>query len=206
MCIQVLGGTGNTAQPTSPTVQANSPTTSDARNNKAGSASQSNPPPTAAAGARPAAANARVPSSNGRNASPPRPAAADAPAASTAIAPAFPGVVAPLQRVLRDQNLEIECDIDFARLKQYIEDGYNGLKTNPQGFRGIHVHSQCSYFKGFMWGIKLVFGFSSGFAADGAVPTFTVTPSPFASLPPGKHSMTACYSVGQNNGVRPSFV
>ncbi len=91
-----------------------------------------------------------------------------------------------LARVVRDQNLEIECDIEFSRLKQYLEDGNFGLQNGTSGFRGIHVHSQCSYFKGFMWGIKLVFGFSTGHGADGTPPPFTVTPSPFASLPPGE--------------------
>mmetsp|Transcript_28620 Transcript_28620/g.77209 ORF Transcript_28620/g.77209 Transcript_28620/m.77209 type:complete len:543 (+) Transcript_28620:48-1676(+) len=76
-----------------------------------------------------------------------------------------PGDQAQSRRV-NDQNLELICDIEEDRLNQYIRDGTAGLQAaQSQGggfYKGIHVHSECSYFSGFLWGIKVVFGFSAG--------------------------------------------
>eukprot|EP00983_Pelagomonas_calceolata_P019046 598970-Pelagomonas_calceolata.AAC.1 len=61
-------------------------------------------------------------------------------------------------RRVNDQNLELICDIEEDRLNQYIRDGTAGLQAaQSQGggfYKGIHVHSECSYFSGFLWGIK----------------------------------------------------
>jgi len=44
---------------------------------------------------------------------------------------------------------------------QHIQDGIAGLQAaHAQGgsfYKGIHVHSKCSYFNGFLWGIKVLF-------------------------------------------------
>jgi hypothetical protein len=86
--------------------------------------------------------------------------------------------------------LEIECEIDASRLRTYIADGYAGLVAGTSGFHGVHVLSEVTFFKGYMWGTKLVFGYSAGRGQDGQPPPFTVTPSPFACLPPGEQRAT----------------
>jgi hypothetical protein len=47
------------------------------------------------------------------------------------------------------------CDIDEARLKEYLVNGVAALRAHPEGFRGIHVQSETSYFRGYLWGIKV---------------------------------------------------
>jgi hypothetical protein len=47
------------------------------------------------------------------------------------------------------------CDIDEARLKEYLTNGVAALRAHPEGFRGIHVQSETSYFRGYLWGIKV---------------------------------------------------
>ncbi|KAF5828860.1 hypothetical protein DUNSADRAFT_16962 [Dunaliella salina] len=82
-----------------------------------------------------------------------------------------PGDQAKSRRV-NDQNLELICDIEEDRLNQYIRDGTAGLQAaQSQGsgfYKGLHVHSECSYFSGFLWGIKVVFGFSAGGSSSGS--------------------------------------
>ncbi|KAL6746776.1 hypothetical protein V8C86DRAFT_1452386 [Haematococcus lacustris] len=73
--------------------------------------------------------------------------------------------LAPAGRVAKEQNLELVCDVDAARLTQYLADGLAGLRASPDGFKGVHVQSESSYFRGHQWGIKLVFGYSAGPAA-----------------------------------------
>jgi len=149
-------------------------------------------------------------------------------------------------RVLREQNLELMCEVEQHRLAQYISDAYEALvavcappggsppgdSTLTLGFKGIHVHSECSFFKGYLFGIKIVFGSAgpqlrrrmsessdssttsnsvqlvrvgsskgsmaavaaAATAAAAAAPAapevpFSVTPSVFASFPPGEEGM-----------------
>jgi hypothetical protein len=47
------------------------------------------------------------------------------------------------------------CDIDEARLKEYLVNGVAALRAHPEGFRGIHVQSETSYFRGYLWAIKV---------------------------------------------------
>jgi hypothetical protein len=86
-----------------------------------------------------------------------------------------------LRTVVREQNLELMLEVDESSLEQYLKEGQLllGFSSSSAGSRegkmqsgggasppvvaprGVQVNSECSFFCGYSFGIKLVFGYSA---------------------------------------------